>query len=72
MVAGRLTPRLQGDDRLRLWPLPRAQGNSHRYSTKLHRNGVHTRLITRDHVSRRTDQCNLHTQVIAYKNKSPR
>ena len=39
---------------------------------KLHRNEVHTRLIARDHDPRRTDQCNLHTQVIANKNKSPR
>ena len=30
------------------------------------------RLITRDHDPRRTDQCNLHTHVIANKNKSPR
>ena len=30
------------------------------------------RLTTRDHVPRRTDQCNLHTHVIANKNKSPR
>ena len=28
-------------------------------------------LITRDHDPRRTDQCNLHTHVIANKNKSP-
>ena len=27
--------------------------------------------ITRDHVPRRTDQCNLHTHVIANKNTSP-
>ena len=38
---------------------------------KLHRYEVHTRLITRDHVPRRADQCNLHTHVIANKNKSP-
>ena len=29
------------------------------------------RLITRDHDPRRADQCNLHTHVIANKNKSP-
>ena len=28
-------------------------------------------LITRDRDPRRTDQCNLHTHVIANKNKSP-
>eukprot|EP00964_Phaeocystis_antarctica_P075654 scaffold46716_cov72-Phaeocystis_antarctica.AAC.2 len=29
------------------------------------------RLNTRDHDPRRADQCNLHTHVIANKNKSP-
>ena len=28
-------------------------------------------MITRDHVPRRTDQCNLHTQVIVNKNNTP-
>eukprot|EP00964_Phaeocystis_antarctica_P000595 scaffold330_cov63-Phaeocystis_antarctica.AAC.1 len=51
---------------------PNPERKATRYSTKLHRNEVHTRLIARDHDPRRTDQCNLHTHVIANKNKSPR
>ena len=39
---------------------------------KLQTQEVPTRLITRDHAPRRTDQCNLHYAVIANKNKSPR
>ena len=52
-------------------PLPRAKGNS-----VLHKNFIGMKstphLITRDHDPRRADQCNLHTHVIANKNKSPR
>ena len=50
---------------------PYPERKASRYSTKLHRYEVHTRVITRDHVPRRADQCNLHTHVIANNNKSP-
>ena len=53
--------------------VPYPERKATRFSTKLQRNEVHTRLlITREHVPRRTDQRNLHTHVIANKNKSPR